>query len=395
MSSRIQHGLLITAIIFGLIGLVKLVTFRSHYFDPFNNGMKDYEVTDIVFSQLRDPERIQRETRVVLVHVAEPQREEMAEILTKISRHAPAVVGVDILFPGRKDSTGDARLSESLAGIPNLVLAANLAPYVDSLGGIPNMIVSDSLFSRKGQNAYTNFLAGADRTVRLFTPRLETLDGQEQSAFAVALAQAFDPEANRRLLRRNKSAERINYLGDYRSYLRMDGRAILDLPEEALALFRDRIVMVGFVDSRLPDAPLEDRYFTPLNPVYTGRSIPDMYGMVIHANIVSMILDGHFIYTVPEWLTLVLSILFGFINVIIIHRIYHWLPDTFHGVTRILQLVELLIFFFLVAFLFHFFSLKIDFSIGFLALILAYDVVMIYESFIRKRLPYFKNLRYE
>ncbi|MEM1359887.1 MAG: CHASE2 domain-containing protein, partial [Bacteroidota bacterium] len=316
MSSRIQHGLLITAIIFGLIGLVKLVTFRSHYFDPFNNGMKDYEVTDIVFSQLRDPERIQRETRVVLVHVAEPQREEMAEILTKISRHAPAVVGVDILFPGRKDSTGDARLSESLAGIPNLVLAANLAPYVDSLGGIPNMIVSDSLFSRKGQNAYTNFLAGADRTVRLFTPRLETLDGQEQSAFAVALAQAFDPEATRRLLRRNKSAERINYLGDYRSYLRMDGRAILDLPEEALALFRDRIVMVGFVDSRLPDAPLEDRYFTPLNPVYTGRSIPDMYGMVIHANIVSMILDGHFIYTVPEWLTLVLSILFGFINVI-------------------------------------------------------------------------------
>lgn len=395
MPSRIQHGLLITAIIFGFIGLVKLVTFRSHYFDPFNNGMKDYEVTDIVFSQLRDPERIERETRLVLVHVAEPQRREMAEILSKISRHSPKVIGVDILFPGRKDSIGDAQLSESLAGIPNLVLAANLAPYVDSLGGIPRMIVSDSLFSVNGQNAYTNFLAGADRTVRLLTPQMETLDGQEHQAFGVALAQAYDPAAAKGFLRRNKIAERINYLGDYRSFLRMNGQAVLDLPEEALALFQDRIVMVGFVDSRLPNAPLEDRYFTPLNPVYTGRSIPDMYGMVIHANIVSMILDGRFIYTAPDWLTLILSVVFGFVNVLIIHRIYHWLPDTFHGVTRILQLVELMIFFFLVAFLFHYFSIKIDFSIGFLSLILAYDVVMIYESYIRKRVPYFKNLRYE
>jgi riboflavin transporter FmnP len=108
-----------------------------------------------------------------------------------------------------------------------------------------------------------------------------------------------------------------------------------------------------------------------------------------------MILDGRYIYELPTWIRTLLVVAFAYFNVQVIHRIYHWLPDTFHGITRIMQLIELLIFFFIVAFLFNEFRVKIDFSTGFLALILAYDVVMIYESLIRKRIPFLKNVDYE
>ena len=117
-----------------------------------------------------------------------------------------------------------------------------------------------------------------------------------------------------------------------------------------------------------------------------------MYGAVIHANIVSMLLDGSYIFELPGWMEALLIALFTYANVYFIHRMYHALPDHFHGVTRILQLVELFTFFFLVAVLFYHFRLKIDFTVGFFALLLAYDIVMIYESLLRKRIPYLARL---
>jgi CHASE2 domain-containing sensor protein len=383
------HALLITALIFGLIGALRLITFDIHFFDPFNNGIQDYEVTDILFSQLRDPERVALEDRIVLVHLDRPQRAEVATLIDRIAARRPAAIGVDILFPGRKDARGDSLLAASLRAHPNVVLAANLGAYDEEREGIRSLTVSDSIFARHGRNAYTNFLAGTDRTVRLFTPRLQTLDGQTQTAFSIALAEQLAPERVRKLLwRRGERPVRINYRGDYRSFLRVDGRELLEAGDEALAVFRDRIAIIGFIDSRAADAPLEDRYFTPLNAVYTGRSLPDMYGAVIHANIISMILDGSYIFELPAWLEGLLIFLFTYANVFLIHRLYHQLPDSYHGVTRLLQLVELLGFFFLVAVLFYHFRLKIDFSVGLLALLLAYDIVMIYESFLRKRIPY-------
>ena len=393
LPARHLHALVITTLVFALIGLLRLITFEVHFFDPFNNGLQDYEVTDILFSQLRDPERVALEDRIVLVHLARPQRAEVARIIERISAQQPAAIGVDILFPGRKDAYGDSLLARSLARHPEVILAANLGTYDERRGGISGLIKSDSIFSRHPHNAYTNFLAGTDRTVRLFTPRLRTLDGRTQTAFATALAERVAPERIGKLLwRRGERPVRINYRGDYRSFLRVNGRDLLDADAETLAVFRNRIAIVGFIDSRASDAPIEDRYFTPLNPVYTGRSLPDMYGAVIHANIVSMLLDGSYIFELPGWMEALLIALFTYANVYFIHRMYHALPDHFHGVTRILQLVELFTFFFLVAVLFYHFRLKIDFTVGFFALLLAYDIVMIYESLLRKRIPYLARL---
>ena len=41
---------------------------------------------------------------------------------------------------------------------------------------------------------------------------------------------------------------------------------------------------------------IEDKFFTPLNEYTVGKSDKDMYGTVIHANIVSMLINNDFIF---------------------------------------------------------------------------------------------------
>jgi len=127
--SNLLQGLFITLAIFLFIGAMKLITFRSHFFDPFNKSIKDYEVTDIVFSQFRDPEKVEREPRIMMIHVEAPERAQIARAISKIAIHEPKVIGVDILFSGKKDSIGDALLSNALSNAPNVVLAANLEAF--------------------------------------------------------------------------------------------------------------------------------------------------------------------------------------------------------------------------------------------------------------------------
>jgi hypothetical protein len=105
-----------------------------------------------------------------------------------------------------------------------------------------------------------------------------------------------------------------------------------------------------------------------------------------------MILNDRYINETPRWLSFLLSILLCYFNVILIHWVYVKFHEAFHGITRALQLVEFLILFFLVAYLFYAYRLSIDFSLGILSVLLAYDVIMIYESLIKKNIPILQKL---
>ena len=67
-----------------------------------------------------------------------------------------------------------------------------------------------------------------------------------------------------------------------------------------LSFIKDKIVLLGFMGINLNDKTFEDIFFTPLNERYAGKSFPDMYGVVIQANIISMILNKKYINTMPQ-----------------------------------------------------------------------------------------------
>lgn len=120
--------------IFGLIGFFGSITAFGIFdiFDPIGDAFADMEMTDIVFSQLRDEPVV--DDRVVLVNVGNRSRFEIAMMIDSINQFNPKVIGMDIFFhyPKEDDPIGDSILTVNLAKVENLVMPLK-AEYNDSL----------------------------------------------------------------------------------------------------------------------------------------------------------------------------------------------------------------------------------------------------------------------
>lgn len=387
------HSLIVTMMILLIILLMNFVRLNLHFIDPFNYSLKEYETTDIVFSQLQ-PNAVTNESRIILVNTTRPDRTTLSRLIDHVAATSPKVVGIDILLEGRKDEAGDSLLQASLKRNDNIVLGVALKHYVDSLQLFEGVARCDTFFANHAHLGYVNFPANDTRTIRYFSPEEQTFEGQ-QSAFATQIAKLYDPEAIQRLKKRDNKLEQINYIGDSLSFAHYtDLEEFMSIPAEDLKpVFKDKIILLGFLGEKGDNEIMLDKFFTPLNPRYSGRSTPDMYGLFIHANIISMIINGEYIYQVPYWLSTLMGILFCYINVIVMHRIYHQFHEAFHGIARLIQMVEFLLLFLISALLFYFFKVKLEFSLGIIALILAYDIVMIYESLIKRRIPWLQKIK--
>jgi CHASE2 domain-containing sensor protein len=166
----------------------------------------------------------------------------------------------------------------------------------------------------------------------------------------------------------------------------------LDSTLDLSDVFKDKIVLVGYLGNDEWNMPMKDKFYTPLNEQYAGRSLPDMYGLVIHANIIAMMLNGDYSFEMPGWITFMIEVLFCYANVLLFFWIYHHFKDPFHGITRGIQLLEFVLVFLLISILFHYFKIRIDFDTGILTLLLTYDFVMIYESLLKNRFKILQKL---
>lgn len=94
------HAFIITVLTILFIWIFQFFFFSRHFLDPFNNGLRDYEITDIVYSRFRNAQSVQPVTDIVLINTGLPDRETLAGLLDRISRLEPRVVGLDIELNG-------------------------------------------------------------------------------------------------------------------------------------------------------------------------------------------------------------------------------------------------------------------------------------------------------
>lgn len=385
------HAVFITALIWLFIILLNSIRLNLHFLDPFNNGLKDYELTDIASARFRNPEDIQLREDIVLINSGKPDRVILQQMIARLQTFEPAVIGIDILFEGDKDPVSDTLLANTFAQKNNIVLASRLTDYSKEKDIFE---VDDNLNPLFLENVaalgYVNFISKDRRTVRLISPQEQTTQGT-LDAFAVQITNQYSPQAVQDLKNRNKAVERINYRTPQDHFIKYDYTQVLDSTLD-LSYIKNKVVLLGFLGDDDWSIPVKDRFFTPLNPNYTGKTLPDMYGLAIHANIITMILDRAYIYDVPNWLSRLIEILFCYFNVILIHWIYRKFPEPFHGITRGLQIVEFILVFLLISVLFHYFDIRLDFATGIFALVLIYDFVMIYESLIVNRFKWLQRL---
>ena len=311
------HSLIVTIMILVMIWLMDIVRLNLHFIDPFNYSLKEYETTDIVFSQLQS-DKIKNESNVILVNSGRSDRRIMARLLNHISAAEPKVIGVDILFDGRKGAEEDSLLQASIKNAGNLVLGAALVNFIDSLDLFEALSRCDTFFSNYADLGYVNFPANDTRTIRYFSPEERTFEG-EQLAFATQIAKIYDQESYERLKARDHKLEQINYIGDTLSFAHFyDLNEFFSYTTEDLKpVLKDKIILVGYFGEEGLNDIMLDKFFTPLNRRYAGRSTPDMYGLFIHANIISMLINEDYIYVVPKWISILLGILFCYVNVII------------------------------------------------------------------------------
>jgi len=148
-------------------------------------------------------------------------------------------------------------------------------------------------------------------------------------------------------------------------------------------IIKDKLVIFGFMGQYWGDPSWDDKFFTPLNHRIAGRSNPDMFGVVVHANIASMIISENTIYSMTKTQEILLAILICYLNVMAFSWIYRRLPRWYDGLTKLIQLLEVLILSIILVGTFSYFDLKLEITLSIVCVILASDSLEIYNGVVK------------
>jgi hypothetical protein len=123
-----------------------------------------------------------------------------------------------------------------------------------------------------------------------------------------------------------------------------------------------------------------DKFYTPMNEKYAGKSAPDMFGVTIHANIISMILEEAYINQMPELLNIIIGVVICFLNVWYFYYLHRNKSQYYDLLTKTIQFVETVIILFFVVLVFDKLHYKMDLSAGITTLLLSGDMLEIYSG---------------
>lgn len=399
-------------------------------FDPIGKALGDMEITDIAFSKLRiDPPPVDND--VVIINMSTLSRGEFAQQLAYVASLKPRVIGIDSFFdcaacaggtidslccPMAYDTLANMSLGFAISNAGNVVMVTKLLQSDSLLKAAGDIDVYDSLEHTDDMirgNAFEGF-ANLDtdandqedlKICRRFNPSIKMVDGARELAFAVKVAMLYDSAKTKRFLERNKTSEVINYRGNVpdvfhasdpqfaNRYAYLDWDQAMDSSQFLTEIIKDRIVLFGFMGQTMDDTSWDDKFITPLNKDYAGKTRPDMYGVVVHANIVSMILGGDYIHELTDWQEYLIAFLVCLFNVALFTLITRKIPLWFDGLSIILQLIQLVVCTFLMIYFLKWFNFKLNLTLTLAALALVGTCFELYNGFFREILKTFKNSR--
>ncbi len=383
-----------------LLGVANITDFKLfNAFDPISQALSDFELTDIAFSNLRPDPSV--DERIVVVNFGNLSRREVAQQIGMISEYKPRVIGVDgfyncegglrdsISCPQLLDTLGNLLLANAIEQAGNVVLVSKLlqsdsAAYANAIDVYDSIEYADPIFTHNTKSAYANLVTGADiqedvKICRSFIPKFK-VKGKDEYAFAVEMCMLYDSVKTKKFLARNNEEELINYRGNVEiqdirlknlknksttstkypiMFYAVDVNQIMD-GEVSPEVFKDKIVIIGFLGDHFGDVTWTDKYFTPLNKKVAGRANPDMFGVVVHANIVAMILNGDFVNELAEWQKNAIAFLVCYLTVLLFIKIDVKLPAWYDALSVIIQLIQILLISGLVVYTYAGYSFKLD-----------------------------------
>lgn len=359
-----RDTILATIFLFVVLWLLS-VTIHTGIMEPGKIEPHDFDYTDAVFA-LSGPNPSRFDSDIVIVNIGDTDRAGIAAIIQKTKSYHPKAIGVDVLFDNTEQHAGDSELAAVTSGVPNLVMA-----YFKHLEGEG----AAGSIAGAAHYGFANFPGDKGNVIRYCLPFYKELE-KNNSSFASEIVQLADPAAYKKLKEHGAEEQAINYSRRDSEYVIIEyGQLLHDMVDPNT--LKNKIVLIGFY-SYNPNN-IEDKMLSPKNPVFLGRSLPDMHGVVIHANIISMMLTGSYIHTMPGWLNYAIAIIIAWICIgIIIKHIVNkhvW----FHIIVKLWQAAILLLLIASNLLLFKYCHIKFDFTLAIFVLIFSAEIIYVYE----------------
>lgn len=307
----IKDGILSTIFSLVVIFILSYSFINISFLNPLETAIRDFSFLDIYYSENFYANN-DLDKDIILLNVEHRNRFEIAQLVEAVKKANPKVIGLDVMFEKTQDTIVDIPLSISLND-NKLVNSFRIEKN--------NIITSDSLFVKsQGLNGYVNFnFNNESNIIRTFQGRKKILD-KTYNSFAVEVAKKF---LGKELKNFNLfNSNRIKFQGKldafdafgFDDFMRLKDRSIIN----------NRIVIIGYLGEPLGNInDIEDKHFTPLNKDVSGKRIPDMFGSIIHANIISMLINDNKMYSVSKFWLLVCSVVLLFIG----NTYFIWLEE--------------------------------------------------------------------
>lgn len=366
-----RDTILATIAVFIVMGLLALLPLNTHILDPFKLALQDFDYNDMAYSKLEKNKGVSIDTNIVVVNVGNADRMAIAAMTQKIAGANPKVIGLDVVFNEKRDSLGDQLLDGVIRDEPRLVMAYHLQSDDHELR-------HEGYFFESNKNrGFVNFVGEEGGVIRHVAAVVREND-QEYLPFGAAVVKQLAPEKYQSFRERGSRTEVINYTLPASKFIVIEGTDVLN-GEADVQNLTGKIILVGYVSSNAYD--VEDKHFTPMNDQFVGKSIPDLNGVFVHANIIKMILEESYIRRTPGWLNWALAVLLCWLHMALFIRFYVDKHLWFHLAAKTAQILSAILFVYLGLWAFYRFNVKVNMTITLVAIILAVDVLYFYEAF--------------
>ncbi|TWI80508.1 CHASE2 domain-containing sensor protein [Lacibacter cauensis] len=366
-----RDTILATISVFLVIGLLGLIPINTGILNPFKTALKDLDFNDISYSVLKKNAGTPIDNRIIIVNIGNADRMGLALMIEKLRAAKPKAIGLDVEFNGPREPEKDSLMRYVVSNTPELVLASRL-DWKNKTE--PLDVGYFGIFTKN--SGYVNLIGEDGGTIRYFSP-FEKANDRLYKSFPAAIAEKANKEAFQHLLQRKRAFEVIHYTRTIEQYMVLDGEDVIQ-DNIAPELLKDKIILMGYINA--DPYNVEDKHYTPLNKKFAGKSTPDMYGIIIHANIISMILDANYIREIPTWLFWIITILIAWLHVALFMRYYIEDHIWFHLVAKLAQIFFAILSVYIGIVFFDWFSIKIDTKISLIVIILAIDIIYFYEA---------------
>jgi CHASE2 domain-containing sensor protein len=419
----------VTVFVFVMMAAVyKITDFKMFTeFDVISKAFKDFELTDYAFNNIRPDPTV--DERIVMVNFGVLSRGQVAALIQSINQYKPRVIALDALYncegglrdsincPQLLDTLGNLMLSDAIREAGNVVMGEKLMQSVKLSKVDSNLSdsleISDPSFSDYAKEGFVNLPTDATyqedvKIVRTIWPQI-VVNGKRELAFSVQIANQYDSTKVKKFLARDNEEEIINFFGNIDVVqLRVKslkanetsttnfgtGFFVVDFDDVlrgniSQELFKDKIVIIGYLGDFLGHSAWEDKFFTPLNKKFGGRANPDMFGPVVHANAVAMILNENYVDEIPEWLKYLIAFVICLLTVAMFSWIDNHLPIWYDALSVIIQIIQIILIMIIIILAFAYLNLKLDLSITLAATALVgpcYDILKSIQNEISHRL---------